>query len=224
MAVHSGLLAREADLVEDFRWLPGLLSAARFGCVHSCYYQSAFWILLCPPVQQQTKTRCGLLNFPIKLRSQVINPTILQPFPGIRVQSRVSISTLDLFRVARPPNPKWADAKFHPGFCLLDSVIYTVDKSIYVFSPPVVSIKLAASSITFPTCVIRKFQISAGGIFLGVRIKVIVKVNSIDVVPLHHIHHHGERIVLHLFLTRIQPKKSAILPNPFRVCFRYMRR
>src|SRR5208337_3941985 len=77
-------------------------------------------VLAVPPIEQRRETLSRGIDGPVKLRRQVIAPTVAQPLARIGVKSRVGIEAADGRRILGPPDAEWADPELHPRFIRLD--------------------------------------------------------------------------------------------------------
>ena len=118
VALGPGLFASDADLVNNFlrvalRRPVGLASFTEgLGYINTGPDVAVLWVLCVPPLQQDRKALVARGYGPIKLRGQIIQPGIGDPFAGIGVDFCVSVITLDLRGRAGTPYPEGADAEF----------------------------------------------------------------------------------------------------------------
>ena len=108
-----------------------------------------------------------------------------------------------------PTNAKGADAKAHPGFDLVDADIQALHQGVYIVTPPIVSRQEAAARyIALPVALVWKLQFGFGVIALRHRIgiEIVVQVDTIYVVALEHIQHHGHTVRRRRRLTRVHPQ------------------
>jgi hypothetical protein len=64
------------------------------------------------------------------LRREIVGPPLLQPQPRIGIQPVISIKALDLIGVARPTDPKGADAYFNQRLGRFSLVVKPMNKII----------------------------------------------------------------------------------------------
>src|SRR3954468_18733866 len=95
-------------------------------------------ILLGPPSEQFWIALFFAVNFPIKLRRQIIEPAFLLPLACVCIQRGVLIEPFNSRRVPRPPYPKRTDTDQHIRLRLLYFFIHPLDQMIYILAPPIV--------------------------------------------------------------------------------------
>src|SRR5207249_4058386 len=176
----------------------------------------AFGVLRLPPFQQDRKALIGRLDGPIKLRGEIINPAAREPFARVGVEFRIGVEALNLLRITRTPYSKGADAELdgRPGG--LDGVVNVLDERVDVFAPPILARNLAPGAEPPPARVVGKIQLFARAILFFVGIKIIVEVDAVYVVAPDDIHDDAQRVVLHRFLTGIEPEIFSVLADELR--------
>ena len=106
--------------------------------------------------------------------------------------------------VAGAPDAEGADAKFDVRLDLVNLSVQALDEIVDVHAAPVAAFHVAAKF--FPARIIRERR--AFGI--GVRVKIIIDVNAIDIVPAYHVEHHFERVGCGGGFSGIQPLVAII--------------
>ncbi len=134
-----------------------------------------------PPLDQYFIWRSFEANEPIKLRNNIINPFFSDPCPGVGVKFVITRQSCS-FRACRvisyiTPNSKRTDSEFDVRFNLLDSDMQFVDQYICIISSPVRDVLEILLSVLYVCFFIRKFVI-----FDRVGVKVVIKMNAIDVI------------------------------------------
>ncbi len=173
--------------------------------------------MLRPPFEQCGITVFLIFDGPIELRGKIIDPTTRQPFARVSIEFCKRIVTLDLGGIARAPDTERTYAELNPRFGGLDRFIDPFDEGINIFAPPIVTTQSSSSAEPFPAGIIWKIQVRTRRIRFFVGIKVIIEMHAIDVITLHNIHHDAKRVILDIFLARIEPEKLAILTNHLRM-------
>ena len=108
-------------------------------------------------------------------------------------------------------------------FDLLHFAADRFDKVGDVEATPIAAIQLTAGGFVFlPIGVIRKVDTIAIRILFCVRIELVVKMNSVDVVSTNDIRYDIQAVFLRGLIGRVEPHISAILPNDSRVGLRNM--
>ena len=197
---HSGMTAGEVDLREELFRLPRFY----FCGVDARPKVAPFGVLFVPPLHQNGVGLFGVGDLPIELRRAVIKPALAEPQSRIGVQFVVSVEALDLFGMTGTPNAEGAHAEFHPRFHAMGFGIDLANEIIDVHSAPIVTGHIA--TIFFPTRIIRKRRM----FFVGIRVKIIIDVNAIHIVALHHIKNHPQRMCARGSLGRVQPLEAVV--------------
>ncbi len=133
------------------------------------------------------------------------------------------VEAFDLRGLTGPADAKRANAELHPRLDLFHVVVNLFDQTVDVIPPPIIAIEFRTRGLGFfPTGVVGKWQNLA--IFRnGIRIKIVVHVNTVDVVPLDNVADHGHRVLERLGFPRIHPVVIAVLLDDFRVGLADMR-
>ena len=92
-----------------------------------------------PPVEQSGKTLLRRRDRPVELRREVVDPSLLKPFAGIRVDARVRVETLHAGRVIGPPDPKWRDAHLDRRLDRVYLSVHSLDEPVDVGPSPVIA-------------------------------------------------------------------------------------
>src|SRR5438093_1355113 len=178
----------------------------------------ALVILIRPPTEQNRETLGRRLDRPVELRREVISPTVLKPQTRVGVELVVGIQTSDLFWKSRPPNSKGTDPKLHIGLLGLDPRVERVHEFVHILPSPFGSAQTsAASQVLLPISFVGKVDEIAARILLFVRIKVVVNVHAVDVVPADNVDHDGKRMLLRGPVARIEPALLPISTYPSRM-------
>src|SRR3712207_4532764 len=99
-----------------------------------------FYVLALPPFKQNREALTFPHGFPVKLRRQVINCSVLQPFFSVGVKFAVSIKACDVFLRKRLPDAKRRNAIHYVWFYSLDFAPDSLNKIIDVCPPPFISL------------------------------------------------------------------------------------
>src|SRR5437870_1282186 len=142
---------------------------------------SATDILFHPPFEKRSKALFGRIDWPVELRRQVIHPSFCQPFAGIRVQLAIGVESFNLRGGTWSPDSKRTDAKLHPRLGRFDRIINATNECVHIFPSPILPAETATRAESLPAYRVREVQVIARPVFLGIRVKIIVEVNSIDV-------------------------------------------
>jgi hypothetical protein len=100
---------------------------------------TVFCILRFPPVEQNGKRLSFSGCFPVKLRREIINRSVLQPFARIGVKLGVSVKSGDVFFGNRLPDAERRNAVENFRFYSLYFAPDRFDKIVDVFSAPIVA-------------------------------------------------------------------------------------
>jgi hypothetical protein len=127
-------------------------------------------------------------------------------------------------RNARARYTERTDAELYILLDLLDSSIKVLDKVVTVFASPITSAQPATSlQVSTPACTVGKIDLFLVAVINRVRVKVVIEVDSVDVVAFHNIEDNGQRMLLNNFLTGVHPLVSVIGLNALRVGHANMR-
>src|ERR1035437_2447480 len=225
LAVRRGLVAGGEYLPDDLV-VPPLVAGARS---HSRGIQARPQVplarVLCGPPPQEQVVAALLIHAPVELRREIVHPSVREPLSRIRVQRGVRIEPRrDRFRVSRAPELERRDPELHPRLQLRDLPVQRLNELIDVAPSPVVARELAtAFPVCLPAPIVGKIRGSVRAAF-RIRIEVVVEMNAIDIVALHHVEHHAQRLRAHRRLAGIHPELRAVLLYEFRVPAREVRR
>ncbi|RNA30774.1 hypothetical protein BpHYR1_048692 [Brachionus plicatilis] len=79
-------------------------------------YQLILEVLPAPPLKQIWKTLSGWINFPVKLRCQVIQPALVQPFFRVCKNFIIRVKTNNSRWIPGSPNSEWTNTKLYKRF------------------------------------------------------------------------------------------------------------
>ena len=147
-----------------------------------------------PIVEQRAEILRVSVAGPVELRRKVVEPAAREPELNVGVEFIVLTETLDAGRATvRTAEAEGTDTKFHPRFFRVHDTIDLLHEAADVLAAPVGAGKFSAgSAVILPRRFVGKIQIGAIGRLDGVRIKIIVDVNAVDVVATHNITHDSE--------------------------------
>ena len=219
-------LAYRGNLAGDFLGQPtgfGAHNSLHGCCQHPAGEQTGphmppLRVLAKPVVQQRHKSLLLLIDGPVQLRHQVIDPTGLQPALHICVKLVILAETLN----ARGPqirstNAKRADTKAHPRFDLVNAGVQALHQRIHIAAPPIVPRRLATDLyVALPGALVREVQLSLGvvGLRHRVGVKVVIQMDAIHVITLEHIQYHRQAVRGRSRLTGVHPQLVAIRLDP----------
>lgn len=153
--------------------------------------------LLTPPVEQSGKTLFLRRVWPVELRGEVVEPAIFEPFARVAGELLVAVdASLDACGNSGPPYPKWADANTNPRFEVFDR-----------------KIKIANEVINVTTAFGGAFTVGKVQAPGRVRVEIIVKVDTIDIITFDDIKDHVECAGAGVRVGRIAPSHGAKLPG-----------
>src|SRR5450830_486740 len=133
VAARAGTAAGDADLLHDFTGRI-VLGGRAYAAGEQARPDVAVLRVFCDPIVQQHIVGLRLLlDGPIQLGRKIIEPAVLQPQLGVRVQLVVLAEAGDAFRTqGRLAQAKRADAEQHPGFFAVDARIKVLDQLVDV--------------------------------------------------------------------------------------------
>src|SRR5690606_7059102 len=212
----------ERDLVSEFLRIFPPLSADTVGGLSDV---KMFAVSVPTPPVQQHGIICDLeSDVPIQLWRNVVNPSFPQPpqYIGVKVVV-VGLSGL-CFRSFRvpvfvSPNTKRTYAEFDMGLFTPDPFVKFLNKEIYIAPPPVVH-TIVTGSIGGITATVGK-DLTRN----SVRVKVIVKMNGVEIIMLYRLYNGLQHKLLRFGMTRIVVPFASVSEKPFgmlvdRMCFR----
>jgi len=203
-------VASEGDLALDFIEFPIL---TKVGAGETGPHVAFGSVLRLPPSQQGWEALLFAIDGPVKLRSEVVNPSFLEPQPGIGEQAIVGIKAADSGRVIGPPYAERADADFDPRFGFVHGTVERFDEEVHISASPVGFGQGSAGSLVgFIGSVVWELGVLERRI--GVGVEVIIKVNAIDIVSLDDIGDDLEGMSLDLGEAWIHPLEIPIGTDP----------
>jgi len=102
-------------------------------------------VLILPPSEEHRETLGNLVDWPVKLRRVIVNPSLVEPELRICVECLVLVkAAADGRRIVRLPYPEGAEPEPDPWLLGLDALIEPFDKGIYCLPAPVGARKLPA--------------------------------------------------------------------------------
>src|SRR6478752_7328852 len=119
--------------------------------------------LLAPPVEEGGETLFLRRVRPVKLRREVVDPAVLQPFAGVAGQLLEAVDArLDAGRHAGPPDAERTDADADPGFLAFDGAVKVADEAIHIVAA------LGGA-----------FAVGEAEVAVGVGVEIVVEVDAI---------------------------------------------
>src|SRR5262249_49623487 len=136
VAAGACLAAGGFDLADNLGLRPALSDPTR---VVPWPNMPAFGILADPPPEQHGIALSGRVDLPIELRSEIVDPTVGQPFARIGIELGILVETFDLRRISRTPYAERTYAEFYPRLGRFHLFMQAFDEAVYVVPPPVVT-------------------------------------------------------------------------------------
>ena len=201
-------IAGTLDLADDFLGCPG---AADAGGVVAGPEVAAVVVLLGPPLEEDGVALGFLIDGPVELGGEVIDPAGVEPFAGIGVEVVVGFESADLVGLAGFPDAEGAEAEFDPGFDGLDGGVEAFDEAVDVVAAPVVAGELAAAvTVALPTGLVGEVDGFAGGVLDLVGVEVIVEVDAVDVVAAEDVEDDAEGVFGGVVFAGVEPELFAV--------------
>ena len=147
-----------------------------------------------PPREQGREALLSLVDRPVELRGQVVEPAALEPFARVRRDLLVGVVPLHLRREAGPPDAEGADAHVHP---LLHGLHLVVEAHEPVDIPPTPAPRVRCrrqGHVPRKARLVGKLTRLSPARRSLVRIEVVVEVDAVHVVTLHDVEDHRERV------------------------------
>ena len=175
-------------------------------------------ILALPVIEQHFEGLRCLIDRPIQLRSQIVQPAVAQPEFDICIQLVVLAEAGDAGGATlRTAETERADAELNPALFSMNAFMQALDQRVDILPAPVGARQGAtAGEIVVPGRFIGKIrfhrwrggwagcvQRSSDRHWIG--IKIIVEMHAIDIVAAHHVEDHVDGALRRLRLTRIHP-------------------
>ena len=225
VAVHGRLVAGGEHLRDDLTAPPlGGRARAHARGVQPGPQVPLERVLRGPPPQEQAVA--ALLVHPaVQLRREIVHPAVREPLSRIRIQRGVRVESRgDRLRIPRPPELERRDPELHPRFQLPYLRVQLLDELVDVRPPPVVARELSAvPPVCLPASLVGKIRGPVRAT-LRVRIEIVVEMHAVDVVALHHVEHHAQRLRAHRRLSRVHPELRPVFLHELRVPAREVRR
>ena len=172
-----------------------------------------------PPFNQGDIVRRRVSDFPIYLRHIVVNPTLLEPMRDVGVEVVVVLQALRLAArsVGRTPfvpiDTEGADAEAHPRFRQEDSPAQFAHELVHIVAPPVGSLRSLEAfcqAILAETLVVGEVHARH-----GIRIEVVVHVNSIHIVARNDVPYHAADELAARRYARVEEYLFVVADEPF---------
>ncbi len=116
-----------------------------------------------------------------------------------------------------PPNPEGADSEFHIRLLFFDLGRQLANKGVDVISAPVSNIIEAILAVRLVCLLIWKITFVS-----GIRVEIIVELDSIDIVLRYNLHHAVNNVLLRFRDAGIEQKPSSVGDHPILVLFQRM--
>src|ERR1035437_5130478 len=157
----AGCAACERDLIQNFLWLPRLWRAADAACEQAWPEMSTQHVFLRPGLQQRGKGLVFLIDGPVKLGREIVEPALGEPSLGVGIQAVVLTETRDAGRaMVGSTHTEGTDAQQHPGFELMHAAIQRFYQLVSLLSTPVAARQLTTTLKVFcPRRFVRKINL-----------------------------------------------------------------
>ncbi len=207
MPGDAGLRAGAADLLDDLLRRPTVPFFSHAARGDAGPEEASLRVLPRPPREQRRKALLFLVDGPVELRREVVDPAALDPRARVGRDFLVRVESLHLRRAPGPPDAEGADA--HPNLRLrgLHLGVEALHEPVHVPPAPVLPPEGTSRSHVLPEArPVRKLQDVAGRVSFGIGIEIVVEVNAIHVVPLHDVENDRKRVRRDVLLARIEPE------------------
>ena len=179
-------------------------------------------VLRKPIVEQQVERLRTLIDRPIKLRHQIVEPAFGEPQLDICVQLVVLAETGNARRTAvRATQAERADAETHPRLLAVNAIVDAFHQQIDIAASPIGARQPAAQiDPSLPGGVVRKVLLDrrhAAGKVYRVGVEIVIDVYAVDVVSTHHVEDDIQRPLCSGILAGIHPQIAAIALHHLRV-------
>ena len=170
-----------------------------------------------PPVYQFVVVGCGVPDFPVDLRHEIVHPAVVDPKEHVGIKVIVVLQPLCLragqvcafFDVMI--NAEGRHAEFHPRLHGVDAVAEHLDKSIDIVAPPIVDVGNAVAMRGVG------LGIGNGEPRHGVGVEVVVDVQPVHVVAAHDVGGDGTDILAVLRHAGVEENEVVVFEEAFRV-------
>ena len=166
-----------------------------------------------PPLDQFSIICSLVSNLPIQLWHAIVHPTIVDPQKNVGIEIVVVLQSSGIAAHRRISsliaiNTKGRDAKLHPRLYFMDGCRHLLNEQIHVVAPPIAFAESLSVILVEPIIVKR---LSGNGI----RIEVVIDMQSVNVVSRDDILHHITYIISVFLQSRIQDKLAIIGNHSF---------
>ena len=212
VAIHMIEITAQLHLVIQLR-----VDRIHVGRIHGAYHilpdiKVPSVGMVIPPIDKCFDTSRLVAYFPIELRQHIVDPPVACPQQYIGIKLVVILQpvrgTAIGIALLVPIDSKGADSEADPRFAGLDNFAQFFDQQIHILPSPIAS--LHTVSIAGITVVVGKFAARN-----GIRIKIVVHVNGIDIVASYNIVDHLADELAAFGQTRVEVELLAILYKPF---------
>ena len=193
-------------------------------------------VFAAPPRIQSREALLVIIQRPIELWREIIDPTLTQPASGVGERLGIRIQTGDALWMPWPPDAEWADADQYPALLRLDLAVQRAHEVVDVRATPRSTIGPAAGdTVPLPGGVVGKAQRNASRYapatlaalygardrrLLEIRIEVVIDVDAIDVITVHDFKNRVEHRTARGGNSRIDPRRLSVLADPVGVSSR----
>ena len=174
--------------------------------------------MLIPPCYQSLVIGSFVSDFPIDLWGTIVNPSILYPKKDVCIQIIIILQSIRIAAIGRVTlfvsiYSKRRYAKLHPRLCTLDSFTQLLNEDIDIISSPVVTI-LDTITIHGKFFIVRDNLTSC-----RIWIKIVVYMQSINIIALDNISHYLTDIIFVLRNTGIKDILTVISKDTLRMFY-----
>src|SRR6185503_12058287 len=164
--------------------------------------------IIAPPVEQLIKGNRPLIDGPINLWVDIIEPAFLYPFTRIGKQFIIGGAAMGIgalvILIMVCPNTKRTYTKLNPGLMFVNAVTQHFNQQVHVIAPPVFDI------IKTVWMLLKGFRIVYILTCYLVRVKVIVEVNTVNIIIVHYIQKYLHKVIAYFGYARVKELNAAI--------------
>ena len=204
----GGVFAREVDLVGDLARGAFAVRGAFDALGGDAGPEVALLgVLVAPPFDERGEALRLLVDAPVELGGEVVDPTLAQPGTGVGGHVLKGVGAgFDGAGDAGTPDAERADAEFDVRLFLLDGAVEALDEGVDVVAPPFGDGHASPAG---------SVGVVGGGVVEddfatnGVGVEVVVDVDAVDVVAFGDVNHDLDGAVLNRFVRGVEPELAA---------------
>ena len=162
----------------------------------------------------------SIAYLPIELGYAIVYPSFISPHQHIGIEVIVVLQTVGARAVGVALlvaiDAEGRHAKLHPRLGLMNSLSQLLDKLVHIVPAPVAKAQRTVLTGFVPSIIGNRHP------WGGIRIEVVVNMQSVNIIALHDVFHHLANVVAVLLQGGVQQRQSVVLEAPFGVLLRHV--